>query len=531
VQIFQNYYTISLFLGGLIALLSALMVYFSDRSQAENISWIFANIGSAIWSFGYFAMITTESEQSALLANWIMHAAAIFIPLFYFLFVLHLTKQYEKFKWILLPGSILAIFFTVINTTSYFIRGVLPKYIFNYAPDAGSLYIYFAIYFFALVIGALLVVLRGIIHSDGIEKLRLKYIFYTGLLGFLGGGGVFFLTFNVNIPPYPIILYSIYPLLITYAMFKHKVFDTKVVSTELLMFALWIALLFRFLLAETLQDRLFNLVLLLAVFITGIFLIRSVVREVNAREKIEKLAKDLEKANDRLRELDKQKSEFLSFATHQLRSPLTAIKGYSSLMLEGDFGPLPEAIKEPVDRIFQSTEGMVLMVDDFLNISRIEQGRMKYEMTETDISKLAEEIAGEMKPVAEKKNLVLSFKSDSEHLSAPADPGKLRQVIANLIDNSIKYTPQGNVDVAVAKSGNNIRISISDTGVGISKKEISNLFEKFSRAKNANKVNVSGTGLGLYLAKKIVEAHKGKIWAESAGEGKGSQFIVEIPVK
>lgn len=530
-QIFLNYYTVSLFLGGLIALLSALMVYFSDRSQAENISWIFANIGSAIWSFGYFSMLISSTRDSALLANWIMHSAAIFIPLFYFLFSLHLTKQFNKFKWFLVPTSILAIFFTIVNTTPLFVRDVFPKYIFNYAPDAGPLYIYFAIYFFALVIGALLVVLRGITLAEGKEKLRLKYIFYTGLLGFLGGGGVFFLTFNVSIPPYPIILYSFYPLVITYAMFKHKVFDTKVVSTELLMFALWVALLFRFLLADSLEDRIINLILLLAVFITGIFLIKSVVREVTIREKVEILAKDLEKANDRLRELDKQKSEFLSFATHQLRSPLTAIKGYASLMLEGDFGALPEPIKEPVDRIFQSTEGMVLMVDDFLNISRIEQGRMKYEIAPTDIAKLAEEITGELKPVAEKKGLTLSFKRDDGDLSAPADPGKLRQVIANLIDNSIKYTPSGSVNVSVSKSEQNIRVSISDTGVGISKSEIDHLFEKFSRAKNANKINVTGTGLGLYLAKKIVEAHKGRIWAESAGEGKGSSFIVELPTK
>ena len=165
------------------------------------------------------------------------------------------------------------------------------------------------------------------------------------------------------------------------------------------------------------------------------------------------------------------------------------------------------------------------------NISRIEQGRMKYEFEDLDITKLTEEIALEMKPVAEKKGLELIFNKKDELVNVSADPGKLRQVIANIVDNSIKYTQKGSINVHVEKVGMKAHIIIKDTGIGISEKEIEVLFEKFSRAKNANRINVTGTGLGLYLAKKIIEEHKGNIVVSSEGEGKGSVFEIELPLK
>jgi signal transduction histidine kinase len=234
-------------------------------------------------------------------------------------------------------------------------------------------------------------------------------------------------------------------------------------------------------------------------------------------------------ANERLKQLDQLKSEFLSVASHQLRAPITAIKGYLANVAEGLYGAVPEYLNEPLGVVQESARVMTSSIEDYLNVSRIEQGRMKYDFTEFDITPLAKRATEELEPVAQKKNLTLIF-NDSPEAKINADFGKIKQVFTNLIDNAIKYTEQGSVTVSVSTEGDHVRFMTQDTGIGIPADEIGKLFDKFMRARDANKVNTTGTGLGLYVAKNLVEGHGGKIWAESDGPGKGSRFIVELPV-
>ncbi len=262
---------------------------------------------------------------------------------------------------------------------------------------------------------------------------------------------------------------------------------------------------------------------------------RQLKKEVIQREKIENLASELQVSNDKfwvanekLKELDKQKTEFVSIASHQLRSPLTSVKGYASMLLEGSFGPLSEKAAEAVGRIFQSSQKLVVVIEDFLNITRIELGTMKYEMAEIDFKALTEAIVRDVKPTVERNKLKISFEAAPEEFKVKADSGKISQVVSNLIDNAMKYTHAGSIKVRLEKLGGKNRLLVTDTGIGIAPETMPKLFEKFSRAHDAGKTNIIGTGLGLYVAKQIVEAHGGKIWAESEGQGKGSTFIVEL---
>jgi signal transduction histidine kinase len=165
-------------------------------------------------------------------------------------------------------------------------------------------------------------------------------------------------------------------------------------------------------------------------------------------------------------------------------------------------------------------------VEDFLNISRIEQGRMKYEMVKFNLAELATQVLNEIKPNIDGKGLTLNTKIEDAFIFA--DRLKMKQILANIIDNSIKYTPAGSILVSVYKKNDMAVFSVKDTGVGVKKETIEKLFQKFSRAEDASKANILGTGLGLYLAKQIIVAHGGRIWVESEGEGKGSEFFVEL---
>ncbi|MES2216500.1 MAG: HAMP domain-containing sensor histidine kinase [Patescibacteria group bacterium] len=285
----------------------------------------------------------------------------------------------------------------------------------------------------------------------------------------------------------------------------------------------------RTIISENLLDTFVNGGLFLLTVVIGIFLIRSVIKEVSQREKIELLATDLKKANDRLTELDRQKSEFVSFATHQLRAPLTAMKGYASLILEGDMGVVPAQAKEAISRIFESAKTLTSIVDDYLNLTRIELGSMKYAFETLDFKVLVQDVIGEIKPNIEKTKLKFSFiPEEGVDFRITADRDKLKQVVANIIDNSLKYTPSGsmNVSLSLDRVAHKFVFKVQDTGVGISAETIPRLFQKFSRAANANKTNIRGTGLGLYVAKEIILAHHGDIRVESLGEGKGSTFSV-----
>jgi signal transduction histidine kinase len=201
------------------------------------------------------------------------------------------------------------------------------------------------------------------------------------------------------------------------------------------------------------------------------------------------------------------------------------------MMLDGDYGEVPQTLKGPIDTIFQSSQSLAVIVEDFLSVSRIEQGKMKYDFTNFDLCALVNEVISENKPSVEKKGLVVSATVCPESVNVHGDRGKLKQVIGNLLDNSVKYTQKGSITVSLSsnKEKRKAVLTIKDTGVGIKPETIPYLFQKFSRAEDASKFNILGTGLGLYVAKEMIKANGGKVWVESPGEGKGATFFVEFP--
>lgn len=248
-----------------------------------------------------------------------------------------------------------------------------------------------------------------------------------------------------------------------------------------------------------------------------------------SNKKLAETNNHLNVANNKLKELDRQKTEFVSMASHQLRSPLTAIKGYSSMLLEGSFGELGEKVNDAVHVIYQSSQKLVMVIEDFLNVSRIELGTMKYTIDELDMAEVAKKVFDELSMIIKGKGLVFEFYADDSSHKVNADVGKLSQVIGNIIDNAAKYTPEGKIKVSVTRQGNMVRFMSEDTGVGMAPDLIPKLFQRFMRADDAGKVNILGTGQGLYVAKQLIEGQGGKVIAESDGVGKGSRFIVELP--
>jgi PAS domain S-box-containing protein len=229
------------------------------------------------------------------------------------------------------------------------------------------------------------------------------------------------------------------------------------------------------------------------------------------------------------KEIDRAKTEFVSLASHQLRTPLSAIKWYAEMLADGDAGALNVEQAEFVHNLYQSNERMIELVNSLLNISRLELGKIKIEPVETDLGQLAADSLKELEPkVATKKQKVI-LNVDSGVPKVMVDPKLIRQVYANLLTNAVKYTPEGgSITVEIAKKGDEVVSRVTDTGYGIPAEDKKRIFERFYRAQNIQKVDAEGTGLGLYLVKAIIESSNGKVWFESE-ENKGTTFWISLP--
>jgi signal transduction histidine kinase len=204
------------------------------------------------------------------------------------------------------------------------------------------------------------------------------------------------------------------------------------------------------------------------------------------------------------------------------------MRGYAAILLDGDKGSVPPQVVDLLQKIMISGNEVISLLSQYLSKSKIELGQLQYIFQKIDIVELVNEILGTFQVNADQKGIKLTKKlSNEEKCFVMADRGKIKEVVSNLIDNSIKYTPKGFVDVTVTRENGRILIKVSDSGVGITPDTMSALFREFSRA-DVQKVNILGTGLGLYLAKIFISAHNGQIWAESDGKDKGARFYVEL---
>lgn len=525
-------------------ILLGVLVYISNRKSATARAFLFFAIATIAYSFANYLNYQDVSENLVLwflrftLFTAVWHAFSFFNLAY--VFPSTEKRLSKKFNFFILASAIIA---SLVTLTPFALSGIA-----NLAPPGqastathGPGMLVFALVSVFLVFGGIFFLIRKALRSKGGIERRQFTLFTLGVLVTF----LFIIFFNVVLPIgfqntsfIPLAPVFFFPLigLTALSILRLHLFNVKVAAVASLAFLLSIAVLFRVVLSNNATEIVFGASQFVLVVIFSIWLLQATLKEVEQREEIQILAESLKKANERLKELDKLKSQFLSIASHDLRAPLTTIRNFMSLLLDGTYGKIPQAAEEGMHQVFERATEMAKSVDDYLNVSRIEQGRMKYDFAETDVVKIVSETAASFKPVAEKNGLSLSFRgpADLKEIPVTADIAKLHEIFSLLIDNSIKYTPKGSIQVTVEQSteGNKkfARITIKDTGIGISKETMPKLFKLFSTGAESAKVNTSSTGVGLYVVKAIVEAHKGTVRAESEGEGKGSSFIVELPI-
>lgn len=517
------------------ALSIAIFIFIGNKNNiVSKLFLLFASLFS-LWAILDIILWATN-DPSVVMFSWsvqVLLEPLIYVNAFY-LFFNFITRRAPGLKLdllffiILLP---LIIFLpTNLNLTGLLlsscesIEGPLAKY-YSYFVNLVSL--------FSILVTSVKFIPKLPKKEDRLTGTYFLIGLVTFLLAFTSGNILSSFTEDWTISQYGLFAMPIFSSLIAYSIVRFNAFNIKTIGAQFLVVILWALVGSILLVVKSDTSRIISFITLIFTSIAGFLLVRSVKKEVKQREELQALTQELAVANDKLKDLDKLKSEFVSIASHQLRSPLTAIRGYASLLTDGSYGKLPAKANEALERISQSAKNMAYSIEDYLNVSRIESGNMKYNFSDFNLKDEVENVTDDLRSQAIKAGLMLIFRSDLKSKGIiHADQGKVIQIVQNLINNSIKYTEKGSIKVLVRDDvvRKRIFVDIIDTGIGMSEKTKASIFGKFERAENANNVNNRGTGLGLYVALMMAKAMEGNITAQSEGDGKGSIFTIELPL-
>ncbi|MFA6445976.1 MAG: HAMP domain-containing sensor histidine kinase [Candidatus Paceibacterota bacterium] len=380
------------------------------------------------------------------------------------------------------------------------------------------------LYAFLIIIFSV-IALRKLKSKEERNKTVLLTVGITAfLLSFSLGNILEVFTENWYIGQYGLFGAPIFVAFLAYLIVHYRAFNVRLIGAQALVAGLWLSVMSLLFIRSVDDIRIVTSITLIFVLIAGILLVRGVYREIEQRERIEKLARELELTNERQETL-------IHFIGHEVKGFLTKDAGAFAAISEGDFGAPPDGMKPFVDQALVEARRGADSVSNILKASNLKKGTVVYAKAPFDLRALVASAVEKAKSVAEQKGLTLSFTADEGVYQMNGDGAQLNDhVLRNLIDNSINYTPTGTVAVSLKRENDKFIITVKDTGVGISEEDKKRLFTEGGHGKDSQKVNVHSTGYGLYIVKQITEAHGGTVRAESEGAGKGSTFIVELPV-
>ncbi len=512
------------------ALVVGIIILVSDRKNLLNRLLFGICVSFLVWTIGTLIAWTNIHSDVLLFAWSMLGTAAGFISIFsiYFTYVFVLKKDVSlKLKWIFI--ALLSPIILLAPT-----RYALSGFNLSHCDAFGFEGFINTVYFPALGAVAMIWVLAIFIsHYRRSTKAFRKQIVLmaTGLELFLFS---FFTTAFMGqylttigfLPDSQLETYGYFGMIVfivyvSILIVRFRALNLNLIASQMLVIALVVLIGSQFAFIRNTTSVVLAGVTLVLTSVVGIILIRSVNREIKQRERIELLAKDLEKSNQ-------QQITLIHFITHQIKGFVTKSRNIFAGIREGDYGSVPESMAPMIEEGFRSDTKGVQTIQEILNAANIKSGKVTYTKESLDLKALLMIIITDLTPQAAKKSLALDSQLDS--VSYTGDRLQLTNAFRNLIDNSIKYTPSGSVTTTLRQEGKVVHLEIRDTGVGISGDDMKNLFTEGGHGKNSQKINVESTGFGLYIVKNIIEAHGGKVWAESEGEGKGARFIVELPV-
>lgn len=511
-----------------IGFLLARWVSQSSSKKELKLWFLLMTISILFWAnFSYLGSRTPNIEIAILFYKLNWAAVTLFLSSFFYFYVIHFLKNQKTALYI---GHVITTISLILFSASIFSGLVIANVVHRdwgneiiFGPLGDLFNVFSAVVAFIVIFYSL----RGYrsLSAEMRNKIHFLlggiFIFIVANLIFNVGSQIFFQSVQYQFLGD---FSSIFLLGFTaYASIQHRLFDVKVLATEGITTVLLIVLFSRIFISQSETGRIIDICIFIIALIFSGLLIRSIKNEVQQKQRLQELT-------EQLKELDARKDEFLSIATHELRAPMTAIKGYISMLLDGDAGKLPTEAESFLKVAQSSTDRLIRLVNNMLNVARIEQGRQVYQMGMVNLTQVINTVFDEFKIDAEKRNLkyLLTIKPNLND-SVYVDLDRIHEVVANLISNAIKYTDKGKVEVVLYNpTPSTIRLEVVDSGMGIPLENQSQIFQKYYRVQDRME-RKTGTGLGLYISKVLVEKFAGKIGFTSVTD-KGSTFWFELPL-
>lgn len=512
------------FLALVLALLVGFFVLFRDPKALLNRLLFLIMLCFSLWVF--FDLVLWANEKPKLIM-FFWSAILLVEPLIYALSVyfihVFVNKTDVSFKKkigifslllpviIFLPTKFTLIGFDLTNCYRETAEGFIATY-----------YIYFIEIIYALWI---LIFAIRMYRSSGIAMKKQILLITSGLilflLSFISGNIIGSFTENWTLAQIGLFSLPIFVIFLAYMVLRFKAFNIKAFGAQLLVFALGF-LVFGMIFIRSIDNvRLVAVITLFLIGIVGFLLIRGVRKEIEQKEELVKLNIDL-------RNVIQQRESLVHLVTHKVKGSFTRTKYIFAEMLAGSFGDVGVDLKKMASKGLESDEAGIQTIDLVLNTSNLQSGAVKYDMKKISLKDIVSKTVTEKQFTAESKGLALVFEPTDEVANILGDGFWIKEVVHNLIDNSLKYTQKGSVVVNLQKQNDKVLLSVKDTGVGITPEDMQNLFKEGGRGKDSVKINVDSTGYGLFSVKLIMDAHGGRVWAESEGKGKGSTFFAEF---
>jgi len=527
-------YTVWPFISSILVIWFGGMVLLKNKESAANKSLFRAILTIFVWLFGTAVMLTKNDPSWQILFDKIVYAGAVWIPVSIYHF--GLAVAHKKNNWLLWIGYALSAFFMAMSFTDLFIGGVY-YYAWGVHRQAAIFHDLFLVYFAVYILLFFFDIYGYRKNTTGLEKVQANYILISFFVLALSSTA-FLPAYGIDISPFQYLFAVLCVLILTLAVTKYHLFETKVILTETLVGIMGIILVVLPFLMPTGNLKILTWLVFILFCFFGYYLIKATHEESRRREEAEMMAvmerelrKNAEEINEDLKHLDNAKTQFLLSTQHHLRSPLSIIQGYLCLINEGSYGKIPAKAKEKIAASLEATQKLIQLINDLLDVAHFQMDKGEVAKEPTDLVKLISEIISDLKQTAVAKNIYLRFQGPAAPVARISVNSRgVREAIYNIVDNAIKYTQTGGVTVSLGSVPGKLVISVADTGIGMNEKDRQNLFNRiFERGEKAKNVNINGKGIGLYLAAQMIKGSGGTVHAKSAGWGKGTEFIIELP--
>lgn len=533
------------------SLFLSIFVLLKTRKSLPAIILVVLSFLFSLWSV-IDILIWTQIDSKLIMflwSFWFLFLTTIFILSFYFLYVFIKKKDvsfFWKMLWLIVTLPVFFLLSTRFNLKNFDLTNcnamegeIMINYVYILSAAVVTSILYFSISEYK--------------KSDSLKKGEILYVSIgMGLFLFSFSIATYIASienlFNGSVDVFKIEQYgyfgmSVFMGFLAYLIVKYKAFNIKLLTAQALVVSIIILIASQFAFIQLPINRILTGITLFAAIVLGWQLIQSVKKEVEQREELEIVNKELDR-------LDKAKNEFINIASHQLRTPITVIKGVVSMIQQGDMDKLPQETKTKFfDGAMVKCNKLEEIINDILNATSLSNSKfnvMDKQAEDIEVKKFFETMIEGFKVETLGRNIDLSIGSLDE--TVPIIQGQsryLEEAFTNLITNAIKYTPSSKATAEIRQTregdnakitinskrdGDNVIFSVKDNGIGIPAEEIPHLFQKFFRAKNATAMYVDGTGLGLFIIKEIAQGHGGDVWAESE-IGKGTEFFIKLPIK